>query len=311
MNAARLLGAECIISGIRPQVAQTIVSLGIEFGDIATKATLADALASRAGPLGAEGHQGRPVLMERVPILKLGRTLFVSIQIDLQDESVMRLQEDLADELAATGASGVIIDITAVEIVDSFIGRMLTMIGSISRLFDAETVLVGMRPAVAITLTELGLSLRGVRTALNAEKGLRLLSGSPLMHELPIQSGDDVVRVRQQVRVVAADTGLSLVDQTKVVTAASELARNTLVYGGGGTARVEVVTSASGRRGVRIDFTDDGPGIADIDLALTDGWTSGDGLGLGLSGARRLVDEFEVTTKLGGGTSVVVVKWSR
>ena len=116
--------------------------------------------------------------MERVPILKIGSTLFVSIQIDLQDETVIQLQEDLATELVATRATGVIIDITAVEIVDSFIGRMLTMIGSISRLFDAETVLVGMRPAVAITLTELGLSLRGVRTALNAEKGLQLLSGS-------------------------------------------------------------------------------------------------------------------------------------
>ena len=131
------------------------------------------------------------------------------------------------------------------------------------------------------------------------------------MHELPIQSGDDVVRVRQQVRVVAAESGLSLVDQTKVITAASELARNALVHGGGGTARVEVITSAQGRSGVRIDFTDDGPGIADIDLALTDGWTSGDGLGLGLSGARRLVDEFELNSKPGGGTSVTVVKWSR
>jgi rsbT antagonist protein RsbS len=116
--------------------------------------------------------------MERVPILKLGSTLFVSIQIDLQDDSVIQLQEDLAEQLVATRANGVIIDITAVEIVDSFIGRMLTMIGSISRLFDAETVLVGMRPAVAITLTELGLSLRGVRTAPNAEKGLALLNGS-------------------------------------------------------------------------------------------------------------------------------------
>ena len=116
--------------------------------------------------------------MDRVPILKIGRTLFVSIQIDLEDESVVQLQEDLADELTATGASGVIIDITAVEIVDSFIGRMLTMMGSISRLFDAETVIVGMRPAVAITLTELGLSLQGVRTALNAEKGLALLNGT-------------------------------------------------------------------------------------------------------------------------------------
>src|SRR5579863_1238423 len=239
--------------------------------------------------------------MEQVPILKIGQTLFVSIQIDLQDDTVMRLQEDLAAELSQTGATGVIIDITAVEIVDSFIGRMLTTIGSISRLFDAETVLVGMRPAVAITLTELGLSLRGVRTALNAEKGLKL----------PIQSGDDVVRVRQRVRVVAADRGLSLVDQTKLVTAASELARNALVYGGGGTARVEVVTSATGRTGVRVGFSDDGPGIADVDLALTDGWTSGSGLGLGLSGARRLVDEFELTPTPGGGTSVSVVKWSR
>ena len=117
------------------------------------------------------------LVMERL-LETLVATGFVSIQIDLQDESVVRLQEDLADELAATGARGVIIDITAVEIVDSFIGRMLATIGSISRLFDAETVLVGMRPAVAITLTELGLSLRGVRTALNAEKGLALLNGS-------------------------------------------------------------------------------------------------------------------------------------
>ena len=131
------------------------------------------------------------------------------------------------------------------------------------------------------------------------------------MDDLPIRTGDDVVRVRQQVRVVAAKSGLSLVEQTRVVTAASELARNALVHGGGGLARVEVVTSALGKNGIRVGFTDDGPGIADVDLALTDGWSSGDGLGLGLSGARRLVDEFELTSKPGGGTSVVVVKWSR
>ena len=131
------------------------------------------------------------------------------------------------------------------------------------------------------------------------------------MDELPIRSGDDVVRVRQQVRVVAAAGGLSLVDQTKLVTAASELARNALMHGGGGLARIEVVTSGQGRSGVRVGFTDEGPGIADVDRALTDGWSSGAGLGLGLSGARRLVDEFELDSKSGGGTSVVVVKWSR
>jgi len=131
------------------------------------------------------------------------------------------------------------------------------------------------------------------------------------MGELPIRSGDDVVRVRQQVRTAAAENGLSLVDQTKLVTAASELARNTLVHGGGGAARIEVVKSHNGRTGVKLHFTDEGPGIPDIGLALTDGWTSGGGLGLGLSGARRLVDEFELDTKPGSGTSVMVVKWSR
>jgi serine/threonine-protein kinase RsbT len=131
------------------------------------------------------------------------------------------------------------------------------------------------------------------------------------MDELPIRTGDDVVRVRQQTRVAAANCGLSLVDQTKLVTAASELARNTLVHGGGGTARIEVVKSSNGRNGVKVGFADDGPGIADMELALTDGWTSGNGLGLGLSGARRLVDEFELVSEAGAGTTVVVIKWSR
>ena len=131
------------------------------------------------------------------------------------------------------------------------------------------------------------------------------------MDELPIRSGDDVVRVRQHVRNAAAEHGLSLVDQTKLVTAASELARNTLIHGGGGVARVESVKSANGRAGVKLYFADEGPGIANVDLALTDGWSSGTGLGLGLSGSRRLVDEFELKSEPGVGTNVVIVKWSR
>jgi len=113
--------------------------------------------------------------VDRVPVLTLGDILLVSIQIDLEDQLAVRLQEDLADRIVATGAHGVIIDITALDIVDSFIGRMLSTIASISKVLDAETVVVGMRPAVAITLVELGLSLQGVRTALNVELGLRLL----------------------------------------------------------------------------------------------------------------------------------------
>ncbi|CCH15370.1 MULTISPECIES: ATP-binding protein [Micromonospora] len=125
-----------------------------------------------------------------------------------------------------------------------------------------------------------------------------------------VRSDEDVVRVRQLVRTVAVAVKLSLVDQTKVVTAASELARNTLVYGGGGT--VEVTTVDNGRRkGVRIVFADSGPGIADLDMALTDGYTTGGGLGLGLSGSRRLVDEFEIETSAETGTRITVTKWSR
>jgi serine/threonine-protein kinase RsbT len=131
------------------------------------------------------------------------------------------------------------------------------------------------------------------------------------MDELPIRAGDDVVRVRQQVRSLAAAAGMSLIDQTKVVTAASELARNTLVHGGGGAARVERVTSPAGRAGLRVAFADTGPGIGDVNLALTDGWTTGGGMGLGLSGARRLVDEFDLTTEAGAGTTVVITKWAR
>jgi serine/threonine-protein kinase RsbT len=128
--------------------------------------------------------------------------------------------------------------------------------------------------------------------------------------ELPISSGDDVVRVRQLIRTRAQAMKLSLVDQTKLVTAASELARNTLVHGGSGTARIEVVERA-GRRGIRAVFADSGPGIPDLDLAMTPGWTSGGGLGLGLSGARRLVDEFDIESAVGRGTSVTVTKWAR
>ena|SRR5687768_10059198 len=127
---------------------------------------------------------------------------------------------------------------------------------------------------------------------------------------ITVSSDQDVVRVRQLVRTVAVAVKLSLVDQTKLVTAASELARNTLVYGGGGT--VEVTRVQNGRRcGIRIVFADQGPGIADLDLALTDGYTTGGGLGLGLSGARRLVDEFAIDTAVGRGTTISVTKWCR
>ena len=125
---------------------------------------------------------------------------------------------------------------------------------------------------------------------------------------MPLRNSDDVVRVRQAVRARAIAAGFSLVDQTKIVTAASEVGRNTVVYGGGGTLRIELLRDGR-RTGVRLTFTDQGPGIADIAKAMTDGYTTGGGLGLGLSGAKRLSNEFAITSTPGIGTVVTLARW--
>ena len=126
--------------------------------------------------------------------------------------------------------------------------------------------------------------------------------------ELQLRSGEDVVRLRQAVRERAVAAGFSLVDQTKIVTAASEIGRNTVQYGGGGMARISIVLNGA-RRGLRLDFIDEGPGIKDIERALLDGFTTGGGLGLGLSGAKRLCDEFDIQSEKGKGTRVSLVRW--
>ena len=128
--------------------------------------------------------------MERIPILKMGEFLLVTIQVDMHDQLALTLQEDLTDRVSRTGAKGVLIDISSLEVVDSFIGRMLANIAGMARVLDAATVVVGMQPAVAITLVELGLALPGVRTALNVERGMALLRGA-LDHRLGGPASDD------------------------------------------------------------------------------------------------------------------------
>ena len=125
---------------------------------------------------------------------------------------------------------------------------------------------------------------------------------------MPLRNSDDVVRVRQAVRARAIAAGFSLVDQTKIVTAASEVGRNTVDYGGGGTLRIELLRDGR-RTGVRLTFTDQGPGIADIAKAMTDGYTTGGGLGLGLSGAKRLSTEFDIQSAPGKGTTITLARW--
>jgi serine/threonine-protein kinase RsbT len=126
--------------------------------------------------------------------------------------------------------------------------------------------------------------------------------------ELPLTNEHDIVLGRQSVRRMAQEQGFSLVDQTKIVTAASELSRNAVIYGGGGTLKWALLTEGM-RRGVRLTFEDRGPGIPNMELAMTDGWTSGHGLGLGLTGTRRLVNEFEIESAVGVGTRVTITRW--
>lgn len=126
--------------------------------------------------------------------------------------------------------------------------------------------------------------------------------------ESPLRSEHDIVMARQTVRRLTQQLQFSLVDQTKMVTAASELARNAYTYGRGGTMHWEVVQTES-RRGLKLLFADEGPGIPNLDLAMTDGWTSGKGLGMGLTGTKRLVNEFDIDTKVNGGTRVTIVRW--
>ncbi|MEO8659933.1 MAG: anti-sigma regulatory factor [Bryobacteraceae bacterium] len=126
--------------------------------------------------------------------------------------------------------------------------------------------------------------------------------------EVAVSSQDDVVLVRQAVRTAALQIGLNLIDQTKIVTAASELARNTFVHGGGGFTRIEIVSEGV-RRGIRLTFEDKGKGIADIDQAMKDGFTSGGGLGLGLGGAKRLSNDFQIESRPGEGTRITIARW--
>ena len=131
---------------------------------------------------------------------------------------------------------------------------------------------------------------------------------TPRQEFLKIDSGEQLVTVRQAVRAKAEELRFSLVDQTRIITAASELARNTLQYGGGGTVAIEIVENGI-RRGLRLTFKDQGPGIPDVELAMKDGYTTGSGLGLGLSGSKRLVNEFTILSKVGEGTEVSITKW--
>ena len=266
--------------------------------------------------------------MERIPILKMGEFLLVTIQIDMHDRLALTLQDDLTAQIVRHQTRGVLIDISALEMVDSFIGRMLGTIASMAHLLDAETVVVGMQPSVAITLVELGLSLKGIRTALDVEKGMTTLqapsrngkrdcSGAeqeqPPMRvvnaeSMPLRSPEDIVAVRQAVEKGrfpwASDS--SIRPNSSPPPANWPETRWTMAEGAPYPSKWSRIISAP-RHSPRVRRP--GPGIPNIEIALTDGFTTGKGMGLGLSGAKRLSHEFEIWSQPGEGTRVSILRW--
>jgi serine/threonine-protein kinase RsbT len=244
--------------------------------------------------------------MERIPILQMGPYLLVTIQVDMHDQLALTLQDDLAERISKTSARGVLIDISALDMVDiravSHHGRP-NRVGRHAACGGHHLGRAGHEPAGREHRIE-----RGAWHAPAAGAGEWLMnvvhSGSQ-----PVRLEQDVVLARQTARKLAQDCGMRLIDLTKLVTAVSELARNTVVYGGGGDMDWQVLDDGA-RKGLRLTFRDEGPGIPDLKLALTDGWTSGNGLGLGLTGARRLVEEFELDTAPGQGTRVTITRWT-
>lgn len=245
--------------------------------------------------------------MQRIPILAPGASLFATIQADASDRVTTPVQDELMEKIPAAGARDVPIDISWRQVVDSFPGQRsagilelgLSLGGRAAHNVQPEMALLdqGLAPAPhrALTLVPAG----GERADSDREGPAETSGGGANLY--PITCDNDVVQFRHRVREAAVTAGLRLIDQTKLVTAARALARNALEHGGGGLGEV-VLLDTVGRSGVRLIVEDEGPGIPDIDQALTEGYSQAKGLGMGLPGTSRLVDSFEVWSKVGVGS---------
>ena len=272
-----------------------MVQLGIDLSEVTTRASLADALA----PI-ARWRARRPLdrAVTTVPVVRIRNALVAAMQEDIEDRSALELADRLANEVAANGASMVLLDVSAAQVVDSFISRVIVDIARVCRLLGAQVTVVGMRPAVAITRRAGSDARRGTHGPDHRRRDDRArgrCGWRRLARLRPCPGRSDVVR-RHRVRALAIELGFDLVAQTRIVTATSELARNTHLHGGGGKLTITPVTDGP-RRGLRLEFTDDGPGIPDLDPCADRRLEPRGGLGLGLSGTKRLMDELHLESQ--------------
>src|SRR5919106_1686261 len=214
-----------------------------------------------------------------VPILKQGSYLIASIQSALTDGEVLELRDELADRIGRYRSRGIIIDVAALDVIDSFVARSLRTIARTAALRGAGTVIVGIQPDVAVAMVQFRLNLEPLQTALDLEEALALLD-------------------RRKERALAARLGFSRTDATLIATAISEIGRNILVHAGAGEVAI-AETAQDDLLGIEVVARDSGPGIPDVEAALSEGYATGNGLGHGHPGAKRLMDEFSIETALG------------
>ena len=252
-----------------------------------------------------------------VPILKQGDYLIATIQSAMTDSEAVRLRDDLMRQIGVYRSRGIIVDITSLDVMDSFAARSLRTIAHMTLLRGADTVVVGMQPEVAFAMVQLGLGFEDVHTALDLEEGLAFLDlrrGGVTMPlgriRIVVSTDGDIVVARQAGRDLAKQVGCSATDATLVATAISEVARNIVSHAGKGEVLIRAVPVGADAQGaIEVVARDEGPGIVDVERAMQDGYSTGRGLGLGLPGARRLMDEFEIVSEVGVGTTVVMRKW--
>ncbi|MCC6526344.1 MAG: ATP-binding protein [Polyangiaceae bacterium] len=253
-------------------------------------------------------------------ILKQGRYVIATLQPSFSDDELRGLCDALVAQVVQHRVRGVIVDVTAVDVMDSCATRTVRDIGRMARECGADTIVCGMRHDVAFAMDQLGLSFDGIATVADRYEGVLLLEsraserGAVPVGEgkvcVPIAKSEDIVRARQLGRTMAGELGFSPRDVTLIATAISELARNILQYAGEGEIEVSAIESGQ-EQGLAVVATDRGPGIENVQRALQRGYSTSGGLGLGLPGVRQLVDDFRIESAPGRGTTVSTQKWRR